>query len=447
MPRDSGGTYTLPAGSTATTGTTILASELNTPLSDIASALTASLPVDGSKGMSGALKAANGSASTPSFTFGSETNSGFYRNGAGDIRASIVTADVMTLGASAVTIMTAANSLVGNPTGSAALSTGVTLGAGLAFSGGVLGIDRAFSPPQGRLTLVSGTPVMTSDQTTKSTVYYTPYIGNLIPIPNGNSFAISSFSELSLVLNSLAHLADTVYDVFVALNPSGGAVVIGTGPAWSTSTAGSGARGTGAGTTECTSLNGLPVNANAITLTNNTTTYSIAQECAIRIGSILINGTGGQVSCTTSVGQSRKWAIANDFNKRKAILQIQDSTTSWTYGTASWRSSNGSSLNTGRIVSANIDDPVEIQFSQLGQSASTGSLEIGVGINVTDSPSGKIGQVNTGASASTPADMNAIYNGIGLIGANAFNSIEIAGGGGANLHGGSNMLMTIAFMA
>lgn len=48
MPRDVSGTYTLPAGNPVVTGTTISSTTHNSTLSDIASALTASLSIDGS---------------------------------------------------------------------------------------------------------------------------------------------------------------------------------------------------------------------------------------------------------------------------------------------------------------------------------------------------------------------------------------------------------------
>lgn len=51
MPRDSGGAYSLPSGYLATTGQTILASQHNPPLEDIATALTGSLPRNGSAPM------------------------------------------------------------------------------------------------------------------------------------------------------------------------------------------------------------------------------------------------------------------------------------------------------------------------------------------------------------------------------------------------------------
>lgn len=44
--------------------------------------------------------------------------------------------------------------------------------------------------PQGRLTLVAGTPVMTVSQATTSNIFYSPYTGTLAPFYNGTSFDI-----------------------------------------------------------------------------------------------------------------------------------------------------------------------------------------------------------------------------------------------------------------
>ena len=56
MPFDSNGNFSLPGGSIVTTGTTILASQHNTPLSDIAAnGLSQVLPKDGRAAMTGDL--------------------------------------------------------------------------------------------------------------------------------------------------------------------------------------------------------------------------------------------------------------------------------------------------------------------------------------------------------------------------------------------------------
>lgn len=141
MPTDAGGTYTLPSGSAATTGTTILASEHNTPLNDVASALTARLPVDGSKGMSGALKIADGTGSSPSLAVGSETGTGFYKIGAGQLGLSIAGTATFTFDATGLSVVggitypkiqnVTSGALLGNFTGVLAPPAEITLGAGL----------------------------------------------------------------------------------------------------------------------------------------------------------------------------------------------------------------------------------------------------------------------------------------------------------------------------
>lgn len=55
MPRDSNGVYSLPAGLTAVSGEDILPEQINTPFSDIATALTGSLPRNGSAAMTANL--------------------------------------------------------------------------------------------------------------------------------------------------------------------------------------------------------------------------------------------------------------------------------------------------------------------------------------------------------------------------------------------------------
>lgn len=74
----------------------------------------------------------------------------------------------------------------------------------------------------GRLTLVSGTPVTTTD-VTGTTVYYTPYRGNRISIYNGAAWATYNFSELSI---SFTSSPVGVFDIFIWDDTSGGPSVL-----------------------------------------------------------------------------------------------------------------------------------------------------------------------------------------------------------------------------
>lgn len=80
MPR-AGGVYTLPAGNPVVTLTVISSSWANTTMSDIATALTGSLPTDGSAPLTGPLRLVDGIGGAPGLTWGSETTSGWYRIG------------------------------------------------------------------------------------------------------------------------------------------------------------------------------------------------------------------------------------------------------------------------------------------------------------------------------------------------------------------------------
>lgn len=87
--RNGAGTYSLPAGNPVVSGTTISSTWANSTLSDIATELTNSLDRNGTGGMSGALKLANGTSAAPALSWTSETNSGLYRNASNDIRMGV----------------------------------------------------------------------------------------------------------------------------------------------------------------------------------------------------------------------------------------------------------------------------------------------------------------------------------------------------------------------
>ena len=76
--------------------------------------------------------------------------------------------------------------------------------------------------PGGRLTTESGVPVSTSDRTSQSTIYYTPFVHNVITLWDGADWVPTTFSEVSLALSGLT--ASRPYDVFGYL--SSGALAI-----------------------------------------------------------------------------------------------------------------------------------------------------------------------------------------------------------------------------
>lgn len=258
--------------------------------------------------------------------------------------------------------------------------------------------------PQGYLTLVSGTPVITTDQASKTAVYYAPDVGNLVPIStDGVVFVGREVSELTLTLVT-NHLANAIYDVW--LWDESGTVTIGTGPAWNTATAGAGARGTGAGTPELARLKGLLVNANSMTTRNGSTTYTVAANKGTYVGSILIDGTAGQVTCHRSFGQSRKWGVWNAYNRKPITLKAGDATASWTYSSSTVRASNNAAANSISVFCGLADEECTITARQRIDTVSGGTsaeANIGVGWNVTNAFSSFAGYVKSAAAVGPTA--------------------------------------------
>jgi hypothetical protein len=253
-------------------------------------------------------------------------------------------------------------------------------------------VQNIVSFPQGRLTLTTGTPVISSDVSAATAVYYTPFVGNIVPIYDGSQFSAHTFSsDLQLTLNT-NHLANSIYDVFIYWD--GSALQIATGVAWNTVTAGSGARGTGAGTTELVRVNGLWVNKYDVSYRNGATTGTLSAERGTYVGSIYMDSAAGQITCHTAWGQSRKWGVWNAYNRQPVELQGGDSTASWTNASATIRASNGSSNNSLTVFSGLPEEEVFVSFQQAVQMTdfTTGSaiktVSIGIGRNDTTAYAG-----------------------------------------------------------
>lgn len=183
----------------------------------------------------------------------------------------------------------------------------------------ILAAGTQLVAPQGRLTLTSGVPVLSANVVNAGTVYYTPYVGAILPIYNGTSTSTYSFSEKSLILDTSSHLSTHIYDIFGYLASS--VVAIGTGPAWSTSTARSAAL--------TRSSNGFLVNNALITLTNNSAGVSVPANQATYLGSIYCNGNA-QVSMNfqpaiTSGGVVIYLGLFNAYNQTEVSGDERDS--------------------------------------------------------------------------------------------------------------------------
>jgi hypothetical protein len=130
LPRNGSGTFALEE--TIANGDTADATILMENLTDIASGLTGSLALNGESTLTGPVKAASGSVSSPGYQFGSDSNTGFYRIGGDNIGATCGGTKILDIG-------TGGQDIVGDLDVSGAL----TLGTALAVAEGGTGATTA----------------------------------------------------------------------------------------------------------------------------------------------------------------------------------------------------------------------------------------------------------------------------------------------------------------
>lgn len=266
--------------------------------------------------------------------------------------------------------------------------------------------------PGGRLTLVTATPVLTSDQTAKTTIYYTPACHDVIPIwdATNGKWVFTTFSELTLSLDTTNHTSGSLYDVFVWNNA--GTISIGTGPAWSSTTT----RGTGAGTTEIERKNGIWTNKNSITLKNGagSGTSGVAANTALFVGTFYAtaNGQTGMAFTPAAAagGTNNILAVCNAYNRRRASAINRDSTASWSRTNGSWEVKNiagtGSGLN-NRISYVDCLGDITVDGFAYELQGAVSTVAIGMvrdGTTATPQVTGQGSNVTGGAAGVTVED-------------------------------------------
>jgi hypothetical protein len=165
---------------------------------------------------------------------------------------------------------------------------------------------------QGRLTLESGVAVSTSNQSAKTTLYFTPYRGDKIALYDGSVWKLYSFTERSISLSGKT--VSTPYDVFIYDNSGTLTLEL---LAWTNTT------------TRATALatqNGILVKSGAATRRY--------------LGTIYINSSGGQTDDTVIARYI--WNYYNRINRRLYVLN----TTTHTYNGAlrKWNNSDTNNL-------------------------------------------------------------------------------------------------------
>lgn len=291
-------------------------------------------------------------------------------------------------------------------------------------------ISNSFTiSPQGYLTPTSNTPIITSDVTAATSFYYTPYIGNMIPIYNGASIVNTTFTQLQCTMTAGAQALGGIYDAYV-FNDAG-TIRLGLSPTWAAGTsgsvaAGSCARGSGTGGTALTRIAaGVWTNAVAMTVNNTATTYSIPANRGTYVGTVYIDAVAGQINLYRGYGQSRVWGIWNAYNGNEIYIKAGDPTASWTYATNTIRPSNNSTSNKITLLTGLAQSQYYLSFKQkVALVGGSNEVQIGVGMNATNAFSGLIGDLAPGAGASPQIVLTSEYIAPPSLGINVITSLE-----------------------
>jgi len=173
--------------------------------------------------------------------------------------------------------------------------------------------------PGGRLTLESGVPISTTDQTAKTTIYYTPYVHDTIPLWDGARWVPTTFAETSLALGTITNARP--YDVFAYLSSGVLALEL---LAWTNDT----------------------TRATAVTLQDG-------RYCKSGDKTRLLLGTFYTTATTTTEDSLAKRYLSNAYNalERRFYFAVT-SGSSHTYTTATWREwNNGTNAARAQVVS------------------------------------------------------------------------------------------------
>jgi len=212
---------------------------------------------------------------------------------------------------------------------------------GVSSSGGGGGsISTSFSPPQGRLTLQTLTPVMTTTQAAKTAIFYTPYEGNQVPLYNGTAFVMTVFTELTVLTTDTASSpaaigVSKVNDWFV-WDSGGGVLKLVHGPDWTNDT-------TRSAGTAIERVQGLWVNSVAITngpairrgTYVGTTRSNAASQLDWTVGGLAANGASALLN------------VWNAYNRVNVQAFVGESSASWAYAIGTWAPANANQNTTG----------------------------------------------------------------------------------------------------
>lgn len=300
--------------------------------------------------------------------------------------------------------------------------------------------------PSGRLTLSSGVPVMAASVVGATTVYWTPYKGDRIPVWDGTQFLSRQFAETSQALSDTtkspaATVANSNYDMFAWHDgpTDEGTNLVTRGPAWSSATA----RGTGAGTTELEMHNGVLVNKFAIT-------NGPSARSGTYVGSIRTNASNQVDWRLATLGAGGVDGIAlgvwNMYNRARVAGSCRDST-NYTYSSATVRQSHaGTGDMRASFLSGIAEEAIHAAFiTTVTLLNVAGSYNIlGIGLDSTTAFSSPTQMIYNNAALTGAGSASVNYAALPAIGWHFVASLEQGNGTNANtINAGQNQTLYV----
>ena len=234
---------------------------------------------------------------------------------------------------------------------------------------GLLGLSGI--TPGGRLTLESGVPVSTTDQTAKGTLYYTPYVHDFVRLYNGTRPTLYTFTERSLALTLTS---GKNYDVF--LYDNSGTLTLELSAAWTNDT----------------------TRADALAWQAGVGCVKSGAATRLHLGTIRASGTDITESSFVKTDAAAKSFVWNRYNTVRRTMRVIDSTNSYTYTTATWRQSRGSANNQCEFVCGDAMVSGAFAMAHTNQTGIVGRAT-GIGVDSTTAPTGLVGYESTNIGA------------------------------------------------
>lgn len=237
-------------------------------------------------------------------------------------------------------------------------------------------------PPNGRLTLTSGVPVLASAVIGASGLIWTPFNGATVPQWNGSTWSSTTFPEISQALSDTvnspaAAVAGGLYDMFVWFKA--GVATLSRGPAWTSSTA----RSLNLSRVQGFLVNSLPI------------TNGPAAGYGFYVGTIACDAGAATVTfnpqpAAASGGPTNGAGLGlwNQYNRVPIGMTVQDSKASWAYTTSTWRVADGATGNNRlTFLFGQAEDSFVAVYAASGNNDQTSGLSlIGVGLDSVTAP-------------------------------------------------------------